>query len=237
MLHSWIYCFKQSNKARDFLDFLLRERKEGRFLGSTFPNRWCHSCFSTEQCKSMDIFLNNTDLEVQVCSFFTGNLFDCDFGIDTFKQPLVQWCPDPIYSRTFQQSISDNEPWGLTMEGEILLPVEFRENVDKITTGLKFRSSDTKEAFDTYEIAYDRISLIHSEGITKPLSIDCSMCPNVDILRLDNGIILCSSRFAILLEHSWNGFVHAKFQPICCINYCGHMYIVPEKVNEDSRYY
>lgn len=219
MLIEWKFCFRDSTATEVLLHALVQEREGGHFMGSTFPAARSHTCFSEEHCLALRSFLKQyPEVVYQYRSYYRGNLFDSDFGLDTFDVPLVQWCPSPIYSVEFGQSIPPEEPWGLTMEGLILLDAEWKETADRNVVGLQRDLCDVGAGMDAYRLQYECVGLNYVVEEGKPLMVECVHVPEVDILSLDNGIILCSSRFATMLRRDWDGMVHAKFQPVRCCN-------------------
>ncbi|MCP4397647.1 MAG: hypothetical protein GY801_10160, partial [bacterium] len=213
MIVEWKYYFKQSTASEDVLNFLLEERKRGNFFGSTFPKGGTHTCFNIAQCEQIEEILRTSwpGINFQKKLVFRGDLFDVDFGLKTFRLPLVQWCPSPIFSFEYGESILPEEPWGLSMEGSVLFKKTLRRTIDKHVIGLTRKQNDIQENFDCYQIDELGIPIEYQVMKEAPLSMNCSGIDKVDIFKPENDIILCSSRFANLLKRDWNGMIHNKF--------------------------
>ena len=225
----WKFCLRDSQVAQRFLLCLEQEREAGRFLGSTFPAARSHACFTEEQRAQVEELLRaSEDVEFQQCSYYRGDLFDSDFGLKTFKKAYVQWCPSAIHSLRFQQELPPDEPWGLSMEGDVLLKDELRTMVDTNIVGLVRVSHCAERAFDIYTIENASIPCDGAIEEEQPLTMDCSRLPEADVLSLDNGVILLSARLAAVLKKEWDGMVHNKFQPVRCVN-------VPESLAKRNR--
>jgi hypothetical protein len=137
MLLEWKYCFKQDTAALELLQLVLTKKETGQFMGSTYLDAWSHTCFSLEQCRTFESFLRNFQGKYISRRYARGNLFDSDFHINTFDQAYVQWCPSPIYCETFQQKIPPFEPWGISMEGRVLLARRHEQLVADHISGLR----------------------------------------------------------------------------------------------------
>lgn len=217
----WKYCFESGVKAAQFLQALLMQREQGRFLGSTYPDGYCHSCFTKEQGDFVEGLASGVhDLNFERAIVFRGNLFAEDFGINTFAEPFVQWCPSPIYSRKFSQWIPPAEPWGTSMEGDLLFGIELLELIEDSIVGLEVSSERTVPGFVVCRPVFE-VEVAHERSESEPLALNCSQMPLADVVRLKSGVILCSSRFARILSSKWKGSKYAKFQPVRCLNVPG----------------
>jgi hypothetical protein len=221
MKAEWRYVFRRSPDAEAFLNSLVLKREQGSSLGSTYPAAYTHTCFSEAQCAELHRLMGKHErLEVQQRSYFQGDLFDVDFGMKTFKEPIVQWCPSVVYSETFGQVIPPIQPWGLTMEGRILLPADLEPVIERYVTGIVRVAVGSRmdTRFHLYRIEYEGYDLHYEYEARQPLVVDCARAPKSDLMSLGNGVLLCSSRFAAVLKKYWDGMVHAKFQPVRCLN-------------------
>ncbi|MGD9128408.1 MAG: hypothetical protein PVH19_13615, partial [Planctomycetia bacterium] len=147
------YCFQKSNSSEEVLKLLDSAEEQGRFLGFTYSAQWSHSCFTEEQRQGTEEIISSVEgCNYQTIYYLSGNLMEEDVDIKTFSQPLVQWCPVPQYSIKFEQIMPSEEPWGLSMEGDILFVRGMREFLDNIL-GLQLVAPNVSSRFDAYRIA------------------------------------------------------------------------------------
>ena len=153
--------------------------------------------------------------------YFRGNLAGEDFGIITFNQPLVQWCPVPIVSASTGTIFNKKEPWGLTTDNFIVLSAKLRKVIDRAVSGLEAHDSTIYGDFHSYSIRETGVHVPEDVDYThQPLIIDGRNLtfPNCDIWRCENGAIVCTNRLAAYLNNFWDGLPDVKFQPINCKN-------------------
>ena len=212
----WKYCFEQGVEARYFLQALVEKREKGIFLGSSYPRGYCHSCFSKEQCDAVEKLASNVQgLNYEYAQVFRGNLFASDFSMKTFTQPFVQWCPSPIYSTKFSQWVPPSEPWGTSMDGGLIFNNDLMSVIEKSIVGLEPDHNCVIPDFKVFRPSFG-FEIAHECSESRPLSLNCSDIPHVDFVKLQSGVILCSSRFAKLLSTFWDGTIEVKFQPVEC---------------------
>lgn len=221
MLKEWKYYFYDTKYSAEIINHLIEKKEKGEFLGSTFPNASTHTCFNEAQCEKLENLIKETWQKsiYEKIRYFRGDLFDVDFGIKTFKQPFVQWCPSPIFSYATKEILPPEEPWGISMKGDILLNNNLRDVIANHVKGLSVKDINVHSIYDSYQIDNRKLSKsIVNLVDKKPLSLDCSEIQEWDIFSISNGIIVCSARFATLLKRDWSGMVHNKFQPLICSN-------------------
>lgn len=217
MQREWKYCFSKSDSSGRALKALVSAREQGAFLGSTYPDGWCHSCFTEEQCQATESVLGESDFcDYQSLAFLRGNLMDNEVGIRTFSQPFVQWCPSPVYSVRFRQDIPPEEPWGLSMEGQLLFRQEMRCFL-KGLAGIQIDALEVSARFDSYRVIEEcTLGVDPIAGQGEILSIDMSGKMAADVFRGHDGVIVLSTALARVLKAEWDGLVHNKFQPVRC---------------------
>lgn len=220
MLIEWKYFFSDHNYSEDILNSLIRKKGEGIFLGSTFLKAKTHTCFNENQSLEVEKLISEVcpKLVYQKKNYFRGDLFDYDFNMKTFKNPFVQWCPSPIFSYEAKELIPPEEPWGISMEGFILIRSVLRNVILKYVKGLKIKNINIVSDFDIYEVEELRLSNCIIEANKNPLVLDCSSITERDIFLLNKKIFVLSSRFSSILKKYWDGMIFNKFQPIICEN-------------------
>lgn len=217
MLNEWKYYFYDSNSNK-IIEKLLNQKSQGLFLGFTFDNARTHSCFNEEQCISIEKIIKTdfNNLEFQKIHYYRGNLLDEDTGFKTFKEPYIQWCPSPVFSYKSCNMIPPEEPWGISMEGHVLLHSSLRLTLLKEVSGLKLLKMNCIDGFDIYEVDKVEVTEVHITNDDNPLYLDYSI--KGDIFLLNNKYYICSNRFAKLLKKYWKGLSFNKFQPVICKN-------------------
>ncbi|MDI1310858.1 SMI1/KNR4 family protein [Prosthecobacter sp.] len=217
MMLEWKYCFEAGTQSRGFLQELIEQRDRGLFLGSSFPDGYCHSCFTKQQCDMVDqLAAGIQGLNFERTFVFRGNLFARDFGMNLFAEPFVQWCPSPIYSMRFSQLVPPIEPWGKSMDGKLIFGSDLESLIRNSVVGLAPVNHQLMPNLLLYRPTLE-IDVNHECHESTPLSLDCSLMPEADFVKLQSGVLLCSSRFARVLSRSWDGSINAKFQPVKCL--------------------
>jgi hypothetical protein len=101
----------------------------------------------------------------------------------------------------------------------IALPAKLHEVIKREVLGLEPRDSGIGNDFNLYSIQEISVHLPKDADYTQhPLMIDGRNLPSTlrDIWRCENGAIVCTNRFASLLNSLWDGLPDVKFQPINC---------------------
>jgi SMI1-KNR4 cell-wall len=220
-----LYYFTPSEPASHLIDQLLRMKERGEYVGFTYPPASTHTCFNVDQESKLKQVINSylgAGLRFECAEYFRGNLSGKDFGISTFRQPVVQWCPDLTITSDHKKVFNKKEPWGLTMDGVVALPVALREIIQHAVLGLNRIEADGQtDNFDLYRIQSNGVPDFASEDHTKsPMTVDGSVVPiSRDIWKYKSGVILCSQRLGKLLNKLWEGLPDVKFQPVICSSF------------------
>src|SRR5581483_2725315 len=203
---------------------LLHMKNNGNHLGFTFPSARTHTCFDSSQEQQLKNVLApylRRGLRYERTQYYRGNLDGEDFGINTFNEPLVQWCPVPITSGSTGMIFDKQEPWGLTTDKLIVLPSKLQNVIDRAILGLAPHGSSDGGNFNLYSIREIEVPVPKNVDYSQqPLIIDGRNLkfPPCDIWSCEDEAIVCSNRFAGLLNGLWNGLPDVKFQPIDCRN-------------------
>jgi len=199
-------------------------KERGEYVGFTYPAASTHTCFNADQDlklkRKIDLYLS-AGLQFERGEYFRGNLSGKDFGVSTFRQSVVQWCPDLIITANHKTVFNKKEPWGLTMDAVVALPVALRDVIPGAVFGLNRVEKDgVNEHLDLYSISNNFPDLDDEDHSKTPLAIDGNSVPiSQDIWRYKNGVILCSQRLGKLLSKFWDGLPDVKFQPVICTNF------------------
>jgi hypothetical protein len=214
----YFFYFAPSDVSHRLLDRLQELEDSGIHLGFTF--RGAHTCFTEQQLAKFRVVLDEfaeQGLEFETCECHTGDVSEDDVGIPVFKQPLVEWCPVAIVSARFKRVINDREPWGLTTDRSVVLPVELRELIVSSVSGLQRTDQDESGSFDIYELLHRdvpaQVEHVEDGSLLRVAGPDL---PEADIMETVQRRLVCSLRLAKLLKRYWKGYVDTRFQPVIC---------------------
>jgi len=212
---NWIYYFHTGEIGDKVLSELEVIRESGDHIGFTYSKHRTHQCFFQLHVEKLEqVIAKYPDLQFESCSYFDGNVMDEDFGISTFRQPLVQWCPPVIITKFDRIVIDAEDSWGLSTDGLVALCSELSAVVDTGIVGLTRLEENVAGPFELYRINNDDVEIPHKIIAEAPLQVKGHGLPQADIFRLENGIILLSQAFAKILKKYWDGDMYAKFGPV-----------------------
>ncbi len=218
MQREYVYLMKSGLNGDRLLSDLRREREGGNFLGSTYTRGRCHSCFNDEQINKVRELARKNEAEYQTTAYYSGDILDDDFDSGNFRKDFVHWCPSPIYSQRFNQHITDDDKWGLTMEGNVTFGCEFAWITQGIIGFIPIQNSDTNtpdSAQKIYQITGSCQGSVVAIGDKRILKLTSRFEECADICRVgQTGAIICKTELTKRLKKTWSGLVYAKFQPI-----------------------